>query len=253
MAGRAGVFALDDELERVHNIRKAMTRQAGQLIKADLHVHTCHSVDCLTPLEGIVQHCLATGIDCIAVADHNTIAGALALREIAPFKVIVAEEVLTPVGEIMGLFLSESVPRGLSPQETISRIRRQGGLVAIPHPFGRSLPWKTSPLTSAEVVPLVDIIEIFNSRTPLSSSIARARRLAEEWGKAASAGSDAHTVSEIGRAYVEMPDFDGPEDFLSALAQGEIVGQKSGYQAHFASTWARVRKRLLGGTMESSK
>lgn len=251
--GRAGAFAPDGEAERARNTRWAMRRQVGQLIKADLHVHTCYSVDCVTPLEAIVERCLATGIGCIAVADHNTITGALRLREIAPFKVIVAEEVLTPVGEIMGLFLSESVPRGLSPQETISRIRRQGGLVAIPHPFGRSLPWKTSPLTSAEVLPQVDIIETFNSRTPLSSSIARARRLAEEWGKAASAGSDAHTVSEIGRAYVEMPDFDGPEDFVNALAQGEIVGQKSGYQAHFASTWARIRKRLLGGTMEGSK
>jgi hypothetical protein len=202
-------------------------------------------------LERIVEHCLATGIDCIAVADHNTVAGALRLREIAPFKVIVAEEALTPVGEIMGLFLSERVPPGLSPQETVSRIRSQGGLVAIPHPFGRSLPWKTSPLISAEVLSQVDIIETFNSRTPLSSSLVRARRLAEEWGKAASAGSDAHTVGEIGRAYVEMPDFDGPEDFLSTLARGKIFGQKSGCLAHFASTWARMRKHLYGGYVES--
>jgi len=228
-----------------------MTRRVGRLIKADLHVHTCHSADCLTPLERIVEHCLATGIDCIAVADHNTIAGALRLREIAPFKVIVAEEVLTPAGEIMGLFLSERVPPGLSPQETIYRIRSQGGLVAIPHPFGRSLPWKTNPLTSAAVLSQVDIIEAFNSRTPLSSSIARAQRLAQEWAKAASAGSDAHTVSEIGRAYVEMPDFDGSRDFLNALAQGKIVGQKSSYLAHFASTWARIRNHLFGRSVES--
>ncbi len=220
------------------------------MIKADLHIHTCYSVDCVTPLDAIVERCLSAGIDCIAVADHNTIAGALKLREFAPFKVIVAEEVLTPVGEIMGLFLSEAVPRGLSPQETISRIRSQGGLVGIPHPFGRSLPWKTNPLTSAEVMPQVDIIETFNSRTPFSSSIARARRLAEEWAKAASAGSDAHTVGEIGRAYVEMPDFDGPEDFLSALARGKIFGQKSSYLAHFASTWARMRRHLFGGCGE---
>jgi hypothetical protein len=228
-----------------------MTRQAGQLIKADLHVHTCHSMDCLTPLERIVEHCLATGIGCVAVADHNTIAGALRLREIAPFKVIVAEEVLTSAGEIMGLFLSERVPRGLSPQEAISRIRRQGGLVAIPHPFGRSLPWQANPLTSAEVLSQVDIIETFNSRTPLSSGMARAQRLAEEWAKSASAGSDAHTVSEIGRAYVEMPDFDGPKDFLNALDQGQIIGRKSGYLAHFASTSARIRKRLFRGSAHS--
>jgi len=221
------------------------------LIKADLHVHTCYSVDCLTPLERIADRCLEIGINCIAVADHNTIAGALKLREIAQFKVIIAEEVLTPVGEIMGLFLKETIPRGLSPRETISRIRSQGGLVGIPHPFGRSLPWNANPLISAEVLSQVDIIEAFNSRTPFSSSNARSWQLAKEQGKAASAGSDAHTLGEIGQAYVEMPEFNGPDDFLNSLAQGKIFGQKSSYLAHFASTWARIRKHMLGDPSRS--
>ena len=221
------------------------------MIKADLHIHTCYSIDCLTPLEQIVERCLELGINCIAVADHNTIAGALKLREIAPFKVIVAEEILTPVGEIMGLFLSEEVSRGLSPQETISRIRSQGGLVGIPHPFGRSLPWNVNPLTSTEILSQVDIIETFNSRTPFSNSNAKAQKLAREHGKAASAGSDAHTLGEIGRAYVEMPEFDGPDDFLNSLAQGKIFGQKSSYLAHFASTWAKIRKHILGDSSRS--
>jgi predicted metal-dependent phosphoesterase TrpH len=220
-------------------------------MKADLHVHTCYSIDCLSPLQQIVERCLKLGINCIAIADHNTIAGALKLREFAPFKVIVAEEISTPVGEIMGLFLSEKVPRGLSPQETISRIRSQGGLVAIPHPFGRSLPWIANMLTSTEVLSQVDIIETFNSRTPFSNSIARAGKLAKEQQKAASAGSDAHTLGEIGRAYVEMPAFNGPADFLDSLAQGKIFGQKSSYLAHFASTWARVRKHILGDSSRS--
>jgi predicted metal-dependent phosphoesterase TrpH len=221
------------------------------LIKADLHVHTCYSSDCLTPLEQIIVRCLELGIDCIAVADHNTITGALKLKDIAPFKIIVAEEILTPVGEIMGLFLNEAVPRGLSWQETIARIRNQGGLVAIPHPFGRSLPWNSNMLTSAEILSQVDIIETFNSRTPFSNSIARAWELAKEQDKVASAGSDAHTLSEIGRAYVEMPEFDGPDDFLNSLAQGKIFGQKSSYLAHFASTWAKIRKHIFGDPARS--
>jgi predicted metal-dependent phosphoesterase TrpH len=221
------------------------------LIKADLHVHTCYSIDCLTPLEQIVVRCLELGINCIAIADHNTIAGALKLREIAPFKIIVAEEILTPAGEIMGLFLNEAVPRGLSPQETISLIRNQGGLVAIPHPFGRSLPWNNSILTSTEILSQVDIIETFNSRTPFSNSIAKAWELAKEQGKVASAGSDAHTLSEIGRSYVEMPEFDGSDEFLNSLAQGKIFGQKSSYLAHFASTWAKIRKHILGDPLLS--
>jgi predicted metal-dependent phosphoesterase TrpH len=186
------------------------------------------------------------GINCIAVADHNTVTGALKLKETAPFKIIVAEEILTPAGEIMGLFLNEAIPRGLSPQETISRIRSQGGLVAIPHPFGRSLPWRDNILISTEVLSQVDIIETFNSRTPFSSSIARAQELAKRQVKVASAGSDAHTSGEIGRAYVEMPEFDGVDDFLNSLAQGKIFGQKSSYLAHFASTWAKVRKQIFG-------
>jgi predicted metal-dependent phosphoesterase TrpH len=221
------------------------------LIKADLHVHTCYSVDCLTPLERIVERCLERGINCIAVADHNTIAGALRLKEIAPFRVIVAEEILTDVGEIMGLFLSEKVARGLSAQETISRIRDQGGLVAIPHPFGRSMPWHPNVLTSTEILSQVDIIEAFNSRTPFSGSIHKAATLAKEQRKAASAGSDAHTLGEIGRAYVQMPEFDGPHDFLNSLAQGRIFGQKSSYLAHFASTWAKIRNHILGGPSPS--
>ena len=116
-----------------------MDQTGEQLLRADLHVHTCYSIDCGTPLERIVDHCLRIGINCIAIVDHNTIAGALKLKETAPFKVIVGEEILTRAGELMGLFLTEEVPKGLPPEEAIARIRSQGGLVGIPHPFGRLL------------------------------------------------------------------------------------------------------------------
>jgi len=214
------------------------------LIKADLHVHTCYSPDCCTPLDKIISRCLEIGINCVAIADHNTIDGALKLKEIAPFKVIVAEEILTPAGELMGLFLTEAVPKGLSPEKTIARVKSQGGLVGIPHPFGRSPFQNSNKLTSQEILSQVDIIEVFNSRTPLPSSSAKAQRLAEEHGKAASAGSDAHTLSEIGRAYVEMPEFNGPNDFLNSLSQGEIFGHRSSPLVHFASTGAKIKERL---------
>jgi len=212
------------------------------VIKADLHVHTCYSGDCYTPLMQIVNRCLEIGINCVAIADHNTIAGALRLKEIAPFKVIIAEEIQTSSGELMGLFLTEEISRGLSAEETIARIKNQGGLVGIPHPFGRWPLENSKELTSEEILCQVDIIEVFNSRTPFSNSSAKAQRLALEHGKAASAGSDAHTVGEIGRAYVEMPEFNGPEDFLGCLSQGKIFGQRSSPLVHFASTWAKVRK-----------
>lgn len=212
------------------------------MIKADLHVHTCYSPDCCTPLAKIVDHCLKIGLDCIAVADHNTIEGALRLKEIAPFKVIVAAEIMTTIGELMGLFLTEEVPRGLSAGETIARIKSQGGLVNIPHPFGRWPLDNSTKLTSPEILSQVDVIEVFNSRTPLPNSSSKALQLAQKYELPASAGSDAHTLAEIGRAYVEMPQFNSPDDFLRALAQGRIVGRKSSPLIHFASTWARIRK-----------
>ena len=216
------------------------------MIRADLHVHTWYSMDCCTPLEPIIYHCLNIGINCLAISDHNTIAGALKLQEIAPFKVIIAEEIKTSMGELMGLFLTEEVPKGLSPEETIARIRKQGGLVAIPHPFGRepflSLRGERRNLLSPEILPQVDIIEVFNSRNPFPNSSSKARRLAQDYGLAASAGSDAHTLGEIGRAYVEMPEFNDPSDFLDCLSQGKIFGRKSSPLVHFASTWAKMRK-----------
>jgi len=227
------------------------------LIKADLHVHTCYSMDCCTPLERIVNRCLEISINCVAIADHNTIAGALKLKEIAPFKVIVAEEILTPVGELMGLFLTEEIPKGLSPEETIARIKSQGGLVNIPHPFGRSpflsLRAKQSNLLSDKILSQVDIIEVFNSRTPFPNSSAKAWRLAMEHGKVAGAGSDAHTVGEIGRAYVEMPEFNGPDDFLICLSQGKIFGRRSSPLVHFASIRAKISKRILGDSLLRSE
>ena len=214
------------------------------MLRADLHVHTKHSFDCSTSFEEIIERCGLRGITCVAIADHATAEGALKLREIAPFRVIVAEEVLTPWGEVMGMFLKESIPSPLSVQETLARIRDQEGLVCIPHPFD------TLRGTSAfrddrleEVLPLVNVIEVFNSRSLMPGANARARRLAREHGIAGSAGSDAHTPAEIGNSYVEISDFDGPQQFLKALAAGKIVGRRSNPAVHFSSTWSKITKR----------
>jgi len=101
------------------------------LLKADLHIHTKYSPDCNTSLEQIISRCQQTGINCIAVTDHGTIEGALKMQSIAPFVIIVAEEILTPRGEIMGMFLKEGIPSGLSVEETISRIKAQDALVPL--------------------------------------------------------------------------------------------------------------------------
>ncbi len=216
------------------------------MLKADLHVHTEYSLDCNTPLPEIITRCQERGINCLAISDHGTIEGALAMQKIAPFKVIVAEEILTPRGEIMGVFLKEGIPSGLSVSETVARIRAQNALVLIPHPFDRFRPsaLDNESLEELQAQGEIDAIEVFNSRTPLYRSSTKAEAFARKHGLPGSAGSDAHTPYEIGNAYVEMPEFSGRDDFLEALAQGEIFGHRTNPLTHFNSIWARLKNSL---------
>ena len=215
-----------------------------KLLKADLHIHTEYSMDCNTSLEETINRCLKVGINCIAVADHGTVDGALKMQNLAPFPVIVAEEILTPHGEIMGMFLKETIPNGLSVDETISEIRAQSGLVCIPHPFDTLSRHSLGGKILEKLVERIDIIEVFNSRSPLSRTSTKAQMFAEKYGIPQSAGSDAHTVGEIGNAYIEMPEFRGRDDFLQALAEGNILGRRSNPLVHLSGLWARLRKRF---------
>ncbi len=211
------------------------------MLKADFHIHTEYSGDCNTPLQKIIDRCQETGINCIAIADHGTVEGALKMQDIAPFRVIIAEEILTPHGEIMGMFLKETIPSGLSVEETISQIKAQGGLVCIPHPYDRLRQSALARGMIEELVKQIDIIEVFNSRSILPGALAKAQILAEKYGFLKSAGSDAHTPREIGNAYVEMPEFNGKGDFSKALAAGEIFGRRSIPLVHFSSTLAKLK------------
>jgi predicted metal-dependent phosphoesterase TrpH len=215
------------------------------LLKADLHVHTEYSLDSNTPLEKIISRCLEIGINCVAISDHGTAEGALKLREMAPFTVIVAEEILTPHGEIMGLFLEKTIPSGLSVAETISSIKAQGGLVCIPHPFDiiRKSALRTHIIE--EIVDQIDMMETLNARVMLPKNSAKARAFAAKHGIVPSAGSDAHTPGEIGNAYVEMPEFNGRDDFLQALEKGKICGHMTNPLIHFASVWTKLKNRCL--------
>jgi predicted metal-dependent phosphoesterase TrpH len=213
------------------------------LLKADLHIHSEYSMDCNTPLEKVVSRCLKIGINCIAVCDHGTAEGALRMQEIAPFTVIVAEEILTPYGEIMGMFLKQTILSRQPVNEVISQIRAQGGLVCIPHPFDMLRPSGLRRNIIEEIAEQIDIIEVLNARTILPRNSAKVLAFARKYGIAQSAGSDAHTPSEIGNAYVEMPEFNGRDDFIQALEKGKISGHRTSPFVHFATTWARLRKK----------
>jgi len=192
-------------------------------------------MDCDMSLDHIIERCLARGINCIAIADHGTIEGAIEMQSRAPFPVIVAEEILTPHGEIMGMFLQETIPSGRSVEKTIAEIRAQDGLVCIPHPFDNFRPSALGGKILAEIMEQVDIVEVFNSRAFLHRHSTQAKNLALKYGIPGSAGSDAHTPYEIGNAYVEMPEFNGKDEFLQSLARGRVVGRRSNPLVHFNS------------------
>ena len=201
--------------------------QSREYIHCDLHMHTDHSPDCATPAELLLETAKEQGLGAIAITDHNEISGALEAQEIAAriggIKVIVSEEVKTAhEGEVIGLFLSERIERGMSMAETISEIRRQGGLVYVPHPFDRlhSVPDYENLL---EIVDEIDILEVFNPRVTLSSFNEEAVRFARKYTIVPGAGSDSHVAQGLGSVKIRLRDFEGAQEFLESMREADIV------------------------------
>jgi predicted metal-dependent phosphoesterase TrpH/glycosyltransferase involved in cell wall biosynthesis len=200
------------------------------LIDVDLHMHTDHSYDCATPVDALLAAAKEQGLGAIAVTDHNEVSGALEARAKAArygVKLIVGEEVKTAdQGEVIGLFIEEKIPRGLTLDETIAEIRRQGGLVYVPHPFDRlhTVPDYEHLLA---VVDDIDAIEVFNPRVALPAFNEEAARFAAKYRIVAGAGSDSHVAQGLGSVRIRMRDFDGAEEFLESLRDADIIGKPS--------------------------
>ncbi len=219
---------------------------AGGRVRVDMHMHTRLSSDSLSDPEAVVRTALGRGIHVVCITDHNEIAAAQELKARYPAHVIVGEEVKTAERvDIVGLFLSEKIPKHTPARETCQRIRAQGGIVYVPHPYA---PGKGGGGAILQVVEdLVDAVEGFNGRihdpalNELAVSWARERNLP------LGAGSDAHALFEVGRTYVDVPAFpDTPAAFLAALRDGHLHGFQSARAVHLVSTWAKVRKSLPG-------
>ena len=200
---------------------------ARPLIEVDLHMHTDHSPDCATPVGVLLETARDRGLGAIAITDHNEVSGALEARRIAAemggIEVIVAEEVKTAEqGEVIGLFLEEKIPRGMTMAETIAAIREQGGLVYVPHPFDRfhSVPDYEHLLA---IVEEIDILEVFNPRVALTSFNEEAERFARKYRIVSGAGSDSHVAQGLGSVRVRIHDFDGPAEFLEAMRDADIT------------------------------
>jgi predicted metal-dependent phosphoesterase TrpH/glycosyltransferase involved in cell wall biosynthesis len=225
-----------DDLEQVYDglvARRHDTRGNGnirtrlrnrRMIDVDLHMHTDHSYDCATPVEVLLAEARSRGLGAIAITDHNEISGAHAARARAEgIQVIVGEEVKTgDQGEVIGLFIEEKIPRGMTLQETIAEIKRQGGLVYVPHPFDRlhSVPDYEHLL---DVLDDVDAIEVFNPRVAITEFNDEAARFAAKYRIPAGAGSDAHVPQGLGSVRIRMREFNGPEEFLESLRDADII------------------------------
>lgn len=207
-------------------LRRRLTQRP--MIDVDLHMHTDHSGDCATPVDVLLATARDQGLGAIAVTDHNEVSGALdAAGKAADYgvKVIVGEEVMTATqGEVIGLFLEERIPRGMSLEETIAAIRAQGGLVYVPHPFDRlhAVPDYEHLLT---VLDRIDALEVFNPRVAIPAFNEEALRFAAKYRIVAGAGSDSHVAQGLGSVRIRMRDFEGPDEFLQSLRDADIIRQ----------------------------
>jgi predicted metal-dependent phosphoesterase TrpH len=212
-------------------------------LRVDMHTHSEYSPDSRTPLRVQAAAIKSAGLHVVCATDHNTIEGALRLRELADgFRVVVGEEVSTRDGEIIGLFIEKAIPRDLSAEETIARIHDQGGLVSVPHPFSRNRRFHLRRDVLERVWTTVDCVEIFNAREAFTQDNLRAAAFAKEKGIPGAAGSDAHRASEIGRAWVEVEEFAGRQDFIAALRQGSVIGKLTGNYIHLMTRLDVLRK-----------
>jgi hypothetical protein len=183
-------------------------------------------------------------VDKVAITDHNDLEGALDFYAQAPDRFVVGEEIKTAQGELIGLFLDRLVPSGLLARDTITLIHEQGGLAGASHPLDRMRGEALGQEALEGLQGELDFVEVFNARVVFPGDNRRAREMAVRWGLPGSAGSDAHSPFEVGRAFVEMPSFEGKHDFLDCLAQGQVGGRLSSPLVHFISRYATVRKRL---------
>jgi predicted metal-dependent phosphoesterase TrpH len=215
------------------------------MISIDFHSHTIFSKDSLTTPERFVAAVKRKGLDRVVVTDHNGIAGGLAAQALDPEHIIVGEEIMTTKGEILAAFVSKEIPRGLTPMETIHRLRQQGAFISVSHPFDswRNGAWKVEDLL--EIFPLVDAIEVFNARCTKAEDNIKALEFALQHTIPGTAGSDAHAGFELGKARSLLPEFNGADGLRSVIAQGQVEGELSSAWVHFVSFYARWRKMVV--------
>ena len=206
------------------------------LIRVDCHLHTALSGDAVTTIDELAERVEQERLDVVFITDHNVTAAAVEAAERGiGARVIVGEEIRTTDGDVIGLFLTERIPYVLPLAEAIGKIRERGGLIYLPHPYdpGRST---VKPAISERLCAegIADVVEVFNAKIEDQEHNVQAAKLAARYDLPGGAGSDAHDPEGIGAAYLEMPDFDGPADFLTALRQATITGEHRPHAVRYA-------------------
>jgi len=217
----------------------------NEIIRAEFHCHSNYSFDSLASIEKMIAICRKKGIGKLAITDHGRMSGSVAAQKLAPDLVIVAEEILTSEGEILAYFLKEEIPDGLEPIEVIRRLRDQGAFISVAHPFDswRGSHWKEGTLEA--MVPFLDGFEIFNARCFNPEFNEEARRFAEEHGLASMAGSDAHSLGELGHASMIMSNFNSAEELREAVKTAKFEASLSSKTVRFRSTAAKIVKAVF--------
>jgi predicted metal-dependent phosphoesterase TrpH len=215
-------------------------------LRTDFHTHTVFSRDGLTGIPQFIAAAKRSGLDRVAVTDHNTLRGAREAAALEPELVIPGEEIMTTEGELLGYYLQKEIPKGLTPEETIARLRDQGAAISVSHPFDRLRhgAWKVDALR--RILPLVDAIEGFNARCLFAEDNRRADLFARENAVAMTAGSDSHNAFELGAAGLELPSFHDAATLRAALGQAKVFGHLLPFWVHFFSTYAKWKKRIAG-------
>jgi predicted metal-dependent phosphoesterase TrpH len=214
------------------------------MVRVEFHCHTMFSKDSLTPPRKLVEACRRKGIDRVIVTDHNSIGGGRAAQALDPERVIVGEEIMTTKGEILAAFVTEEIPALLSPVETIHRLRDQGAFISVSHPFDafRSGGWDEPDLL--EITPLVDAIEIYNSRCVRPSFNDQALAFARKHDLAGTVGSDAHAPIELGRSVLLLEPFQDADGLRRVIRGGTAQTVWSPPWYHLISRYATYRKRI---------
>lgn len=214
------------------------------MLRCEFHCHSKYSKDSLSSPRKIIETCIKKGIQRIAITDHDTIEGALKTYAIDPQRVIIGEEITTTGGELLGYFIKEQVPPGLSPLETIHRLRDQDAFISVAHPFDtlRKGHWKLPILM--EILPNIDAIEIFNARCMVPDANQLALEFAKKHNLPGTVGSDAHILYEIGRATMDLPPFEDKSSLSATLHNVITKTTPSGFWVHLFSRYAKLLKKL---------